>query len=661
MQKKHAPTSASESCALPKELENYIVRAAIHPAIGIARVGNSADKFFIGPEVVEPEAKPAGFYRDVQGAIKRQAAQFRIYGYNAAGEVVQELTADCADIEWTAHVANRKAVWYQWQIAMDIPEAATVVLPLRNANITRETERTSLAIDGGARSISGKNVSGVKFTGSFTGVPVELGELRTDAEGRLQFLGGYGVSASPTGSPIFIPKEDTSFINADGWYDDTSDGPVTAEVRINGRAIPVESAWVVTAPPDFAPNVKAERTLYDLLYDLYIQAGWLAQPETISFSHDVYPILQRLSGLQWVNQGFAAQFGHGGQNNFKDPEYIAKLCWKPSPGEYDLFQEMRRQIFNSFRNPNTTDGNQLPWPWLYGDAMTVPAGNSPRQNAAITDTQHQVLQRWAEGDFNADWDGDVRPPATLNEVPLAEQPAMLDRAALEFCLADAFHPGCETTWPMRHLTIYNQPFRIRHRPANKPQPSYGKTLDQKQALATNGPLYHQGPGDITRWMGLPWQGDTAWCRSGYDTEYDPFLPTFWPARVPNQVLTDRDYAIVIDPKQPREKRLAAFANRTDWDKPLHGTTAEQMEQMVRIFGSMGLLEQRVGVIDDPDFPPVMLVASFGPDVAVADIVSAPSAEALVEGALPKKARHGANFASSEEAKQAPLPVHYPKK
>src|SRR3712207_8635357 len=44
----------------------------------------------------------------------RSAAQFRIYGYNAAGEVVRELTADWANIRWSAHVANRKAAWYQW-------------------------------------------------------------------------------------------------------------------------------------------------------------------------------------------------------------------------------------------------------------------------------------------------------------------------------------------------------------------------------------------------------------------------------------------------------------------------------------------------------------------------------------------------------------------
>src|SRR4051812_11221189 len=101
-----------------------IVRAAIHPAIGIGRIGNSRDAFFYGPEVSYPKPEPPGFYRDASGALKRQAARFRIYGYNAAGEVVAELTQANAGIAWSAHLANAKATWYQFQLAMDIPEVA---------------------------------------------------------------------------------------------------------------------------------------------------------------------------------------------------------------------------------------------------------------------------------------------------------------------------------------------------------------------------------------------------------------------------------------------------------------------------------------------------------------------------------------------------------
>jgi hypothetical protein len=116
------PPSWQADVPYPAAKDTHIVRAAIHPAIGVARLGN-ADEFFIGPQVVPTPSAPLGSYRDARHALKRQAAEFRIFGYNTSGQVVSELTADSADIEWTVHVANSKAAWYQWQIAMDVPEA----------------------------------------------------------------------------------------------------------------------------------------------------------------------------------------------------------------------------------------------------------------------------------------------------------------------------------------------------------------------------------------------------------------------------------------------------------------------------------------------------------------------------------------------------------
>ena len=87
---------------------------AVHPAIGIARVGNSADSFYFGPELPGSlPVAPDGF-KDATGAIARQAARFRIFGYDAAGAVVGEVTASDADIVWTVSVANKKAAWYDF-------------------------------------------------------------------------------------------------------------------------------------------------------------------------------------------------------------------------------------------------------------------------------------------------------------------------------------------------------------------------------------------------------------------------------------------------------------------------------------------------------------------------------------------------------------------
>jgi hypothetical protein len=555
-------------------------------------------------------------------------------------------------------------------MALDVPEAAGSKAPRRNATLTG-TDRRALVVDGGEKSIGGKETRGeaYHFKGTFQGTDVYLGELRTDAAGRLLFLGGRGKSASPTNTTIFNESDPNGFINADGWYDDMSDGPVTAEVSIEGRSVPVESAWVVTAPPDYAPGIVGVRTLYDLLFDLYVQVQWLPFPERVSFRDHVYPILRRLTDLQWVNRGFATQFGRGGPNDFENDAYVRKLARDPAADGFDVYRELRRQVLRSFRAPDGKDGNQLPWPWVYGDAMELPAGNSPRQNATLSPTQYRILEAWAVGNFDPDWGDPVTPYCTIDAVPLTQQPDMLDRAALEFCLADAFHPGCEVTWPVRHLTLYRAPFRIHHRPAGAAEPDYGHTLTPEVALSPSGPLFDQGPGDLTRWMGLPWQADTGYCRSGYDTAYDPFVPTFWPARVPNQVLTETNYGIAIDGNQLPEKRFAAFTDRMVWTAPLTGTTAEQMEQMVALFADMGVVEVREGVQSDPDLPPTMRVASFGPAVKPLLPTGPRPMMAAAPGAAPagehprellrRQAVREAGWESQEQSEQAPLPVRRP--
>jgi hypothetical protein len=597
--------------AQPKDTR--IVRAAIHPAIGIARVGNS-EEFFIGPEVVAP--LQSGPSKDERGALKRQAARFRIYGYNAAEEVVGELTSNDAEITWTVHVANKKAAWYQFQLAMDIPEASAPGLDdsvLRNKDI-KGNKRQNLIIDPGPRSISGANKAGDRYkfdTGKFFETPVYLGELRTDDAGRLLFLGGRGVSASYKG-----PNEKpTTFANNDGWHDDTSDGPVTATVNIRGREIPVAPAWAVTAPPNFAPDVIGVRTMYDLMLDVFVQDGRMTFPSKISFTNHIYPILYRLSNLQWVNQGFASQFGYFGQHNFLNRQYVAKLAAKDG-GKEDSQREMRRQICNSFRDFVRDGFSPVPWPWLYGDAMNVPPADTPREHVAITQTQQRMLQLWVEGKFESDWDENAEVPDTLDKVALAEQPETLDRAALEFCLADAFHPGCEMTWPMRHSSMYMAPFRIRHRqPEDDPERIYGGKLTPSNVMLENGVLYGQSPGTITRWMAVPWQTDTASCRSGYAFTlgfgplYDPYIATFWPARVPNHVLTEVDYQTAIDPNKPREERVAAFNQRAMWLRVLSQNYLEAIDEFVHKFGDMGVVEMRQGVKDDPELPEFMLVES----------------------------------------------------
>ncbi len=595
-----------------------IVSAAIHPGIGVARIGDSRqeDGFYVGPEVPHPPHATVDEMRDDTGAIKRQAARFRVYGLDARGRVVRELTPADAEIQWTVHLANKKAAWYRFEAALDLPQATSLKMPRRNASVDGEARR-ELVIDPGPLSISGSGTSGPEYHfdgGEFEGVEVPLGEVRTDDEGRLLVLGGHGFSSSPDGKPIYDPADPQTFNNADGWHDDISDGPVTARVTLDGRELPVDPSWVVVAPPDYGPDFVSWRTLYDLLTDVHVESGMVAVPEVVSFTEHVLPILRRLSGLQWVNAGFAAFFGEDGALDFADPALIAKLSRAPRDGDDpdDPYAALRRTLANSFRPADTDNDDPRPWPWIYGDAFGTFDG-VPQVNLPLSKLRTRILTRWVEGEFVDDWDPEAEPPRNLEDVPVADQPATLDRAALDYCLADAFHPGCEMTWPMRHASMYSAPYRIRHRPAGEPEPDYGKTLTQEKALRVDGPLYAQGPGDVSRWMALPWQADTAFCRSGYEPSYDPYVPTFWPARVPNNVLTQEDYEVVMDEGAPREKRLAAFHRRQLWLRSLIADGApapEVMERMVRQFGTLGILEARPGPKDLPDLPETIWVESL---------------------------------------------------
>src|SRR5262249_36463574 len=89
-----------------------IASVKIHPAIGIARLGNSPTDFFVGPQRPGVHVRPRGGYKDRSGRVKRQAARFRLFGYDKSGNLVRELTGDDATVVWTVHLANHKAAWH---------------------------------------------------------------------------------------------------------------------------------------------------------------------------------------------------------------------------------------------------------------------------------------------------------------------------------------------------------------------------------------------------------------------------------------------------------------------------------------------------------------------------------------------------------------------
>jgi hypothetical protein len=121
-------------------------------------------------------------------------------------------------------------------------------------------------------------------------------------------------------------------------------------------------------------------------------------------------------------------------------------------------------------------------------------------------------------------------------------------------------------------------------------------------MSSSGPLNSFGPGDLTRWMAVPWQTDTASCRAGYEG-FTPSTPTFWPARVPNHILTEEDYDILMKEKDTA-KRWEAFRRRQNWLRDL-GRGFESIARMVTEFGLLGIVERRKG--PGGEFPDVVLV------------------------------------------------------
>ncbi|KAB2733480.1 LodA/GoxA family CTQ-dependent oxidase [Brucella intermedia] len=614
--------------------DTEIVRVAIHPGIGVARVGNSElngdqwilgeDNYadiYIGPETDTPPPMTLEKIRDESGRIKRQAARFRLFGFNANGDVVKEiLPGNGVNVTWKVTLANRKAQWFTADHAWDTTFFAQEEDRPSGVRNPKVADRASLAITPDPMTITGTGQRSATMTGKFLTEEVTLGELRTDSEGRLLVLGGMGRADTPTPNNPVLNGNEGSFNNSVGWYDDIADGPVHAQVTLNGKTYDADAAWVISAPPNYAPDIIGFRTLYEQLQEVHIEAGMLPMPKKVSFMEHILPSLQRLSNLSWVNKGFHELFGPGKEYDFTDQTLIDQLKTPAAYGS-DPYKPKRQEILGKFHSPYEDKCDPQQWPLLYGDsfgeivdddtghALNI---NNPEDITSLSYIRYAWLKKWADGDFET---GSAAPVhASLDDVPLEGQPAMLDKAALHFCLADAFHPGCELTWPMRHASLYRAPFRIREANADEIYvPAQDEQFEYMAAHTPNGGLGVQPPGGLTRWMALPWHGDTARCRAAYDADkpgnYGDYTPAYWPARVPNNVLTFPDYLTVVGHANSSD-RLSAFENRQKWWRSLSANPDSrepadeemQMQYMIHNFDKMGIVLQKDGPIDLENVP-----------------------------------------------------------
>lgn len=591
--------------------DTAIARIAIHPALGICRVGNSAEWFY-APEVPGLPAVPDGRYKDGTQKIKKQAQRFRIYAFNKDGQVIREITAADAEIRWSVHVANTKGAWYGFNNPLDNGDLAPG-LPgqLRNQAITDWKERAEmLAINPGARGISGANVNpdgrnpAYAMVGRFwRKLDVPLGHLRTDAAGRLVVFPGDGLSQSAVpDNPI------TNFSDNDGWHDDWCDGPVRATVtlKIGDKPVTMEAdnAWVACCGPDFAPDIPPFISLYDVIANVASEAGWLPEPKApLSFRKYIYPLFHKLGLMDWVSQSANLDRRWIDVGDFLDPAYMAKLA-DPSAQN----KEFRVKVFKCFRDPESKEQQQYTLPYMLGDGINYSA--SELFWFRIPQQQYKYLALWADGQFTNDLD--LSKPETvtgLDQIPLSEQPEALTRAALEPCSGGAFHPGVELTWPLRHKELYSAPFRI------KPSTERDPTLTQNLGLLLTPEVAFKGfkgtppavgpqmPGDLTRWMGLPWQCDAFSCQY---VMFSNDLPTanWWPALLPIDVLPEIYYQGAMDAGLSPDERVKFFQNRVLWSRGVAGigyhanaSYTDGLNAMLYLWDRMGFVVRRDGPTD----------------------------------------------------------------
>ncbi|RBO81909.1 hypothetical protein DFP76_10752 [Marinomonas aquiplantarum] len=268
---------------------------SVHPSIGIARLGNAnTDNFVLNPIKIgglpyehDADLKPTTTvvnFKDEAGCIRRQGQVFKVFDTSD-----EELTLDSPNvknIEWTVHLANKKAAWCEFRelngnlLYGQYNSYTNRGVPWRNASKESSSERQSLIIDLGPRVVSGilstveisiYNIPATYLHPSYPSGELKqgskhfksLGTLRTDRQGRLIVLGGYGFAGGNT--------DLSGYGGGDDWYDDISDGSVTCFVTYSDDSSETTTAWMVVGSPDFAPEIVNISTLSDTCFDVGVR------------------------------------------------------------------------------------------------------------------------------------------------------------------------------------------------------------------------------------------------------------------------------------------------------------------------------------------------------------------------------------------------------
>lgn len=547
---------------------------AIGPSIGVARLGNSPDEFYLEPDAIAAlpiecdeegnvtreggRARRVTQFKDQQGRVKRQGAYFRVFriedGHSGGAEVTLD-DPDVVSMKWTVHLANKKACWYNFAelegnlLYGEQNSYSKKKVPLRNADQLGTTARRKLIIDPGPRSLSGR-AQRISFSREtvppnyreFASFPkpvtigeqiTTLGDMLTDKAGRLIVLGGFGRSGGE--QPI------SSFAGANTWYDDISDGPVSCDVTFkDGKTVHLD-AWCLVGSPKFAPEIANIVTLDDTMYDVAVRhleiepsmyaGGAYNLAYVANFERDIKPILERPAAYRWVANVPS-------MNSLSPPMFDARDASAASA-------PLRQAYFALFRKPSPENAigeasNTLFTPGGFPLMPLNSGSNSVSQTMidkflTLTETEYFLLGQWAAGKFSCS------DPAPVDIV------TALSRASMGNCVGGPFCPGIEVTWSTRNPNLYSGALRIRHRHPEDWYNAHGLDPDEDETAEPRG----CEPGDLTKRMAIPWQADFFQCSVQYINFTDPNInkgsdgipkpPTYyaywWPPQSPWVVIT----------------------------------------------------------------------------------------------------------------------------
>ncbi len=394
--------------------------------------------------------------------MRRQGARFRIFEYDrndSTGRLrfVGEITAAEATINWSVKLASRKAAgpMMMTNAADPMGEGVNVVTPgtTNRNNPPSGFTRTDLVATV-SLSATGKNAKptpGGEPKGKILGRDLYIGEVRTDANGCLIVLAGMGEAKSWANPAVEL----SSFLNNETWYDDIADGPVDATVQVgSGAPEPATGAWVIAAPPDFAPDNAPVTSLYDIA----LQASNAPLPNPLTYPQDILPILQRAAALFFVN---------------------SEPVWRAVRNDLATLTDLADNGSGAAANrKKVRESLRL------AEGPTGQIGQIA--DFKMTQQQRAILDSWVEGRFQS--------AADPNRAALS-MPQMLDRASLERCIGGGFFPGIEAGLLLREPTLYSEFGRFT-------RDDFSDFGNVKRRLE---------PGMVTERMACPWQADFMQC------------------------------------------------------------------------------------------------------------------------------------------------------